>query len=84
MDDSVYAIEPSGNDIYGLGSLISPILPFAKANQMDLKFKANLIGVKIVNPTIHICDKCTLPILIYGRMVIIFITIAYLFSLTLF
>lgn len=29
----------------------------------------NLIGRGIVDPLIHICEQCDLPILIYGRMV---------------
>jgi E3 ubiquitin-protein ligase Hakai len=31
--------------------------------------KVNLIGEKVLNPMIHCCDKCTRPILIYGRMI---------------
>lgn len=58
-------------DLYGFGTLVSPILslPFAKTNQMEWKFKANLVGEKILNPAIFLCDHCNLPILIYGRMV---------------
>lgn len=36
---------------------------------MLLSLKVNLIGEKVVDPLIHCCDKCKLPILIYGRMV---------------
>lgn len=28
-----------------------------------------MIGEKVVDPLIHCCEKCSLPILIYGRMV---------------
>ncbi|XP_038054537.1 E3 ubiquitin-protein ligase Hakai-like [Patiria miniata] len=31
--------------------------------------KLNLIGEKVVDPTIHCCEKCGLPILSYGRMI---------------
>lgn len=31
--------------------------------------RVNLIGEKVLNPMIHCCDKCSKPILIYGRMV---------------
>ena len=31
--------------------------------------QVNLIGEKVVDPLIHSCEKCSLPILIYGRMV---------------
>lgn len=31
--------------------------------------RVNLIGEKVINPMIHCCDKCSKPILIYGRMV---------------
>ena len=35
--------------------------------------RVNLIGEKVLNPMIHCCDKCLKPILIYGRMVRVFI-----------
>jgi len=31
--------------------------------------QVNLFGEKVVDPLIHSCEKCSLPILIYGRMV---------------
>ncbi|XP_022081539.1 E3 ubiquitin-protein ligase Hakai-like isoform X2 [Acanthaster planci] len=31
--------------------------------------KLNLIGEKVVDPMIHCCEKCCLPILSYGRMI---------------
>ncbi|XP_071818327.1 uncharacterized protein [Apostichopus japonicus] len=31
--------------------------------------KINLIGKKIENPRLHLCEKCNFPILIYGRMI---------------
>ena len=75
LDDSMYAMDDAPtNDLYGFGALVSPILslPFARTNQMELKFKANLVGEKIHNPAIYLCDQCNLPILIYGRMVCVF------------
>ena len=78
-DDSVYGMDeaPSANDLYGFGALVSPMLslPFARTNQMELKFKANLVGEKILNPAIYLCDQCDLPILIYGRMVCTLLTL---------
>ena len=48
-------------------SLISP--PFGHTNQLQLRNRANLVGEKIINPGIHMCDSCQSPILVYGRMV---------------
>ena len=31
--------------------------------------QVNLLGEKVIDPLIHSCEKCSLPILIYGRMV---------------
>lgn len=31
--------------------------------------KVNLIGEKVLNPMIYVCDQCEKPILIYGRMI---------------
>lgn len=31
--------------------------------------KINLIGKKVENPRLHLCEKCNFPILIYGRMI---------------
>ncbi|KAL4226325.1 85/88 kDa calcium-independent phospholipase A2 [Mactra antiquata] len=31
--------------------------------------KVNLLGEKVVDPLIHCCEICSLPILIYGRMI---------------
>jgi len=31
--------------------------------------QVNLLGEKVVDPLIHSCEKCSLPILLYGRMV---------------
>lgn len=28
-----------------------------------------MIGTKVVDPLIHCCETCTMPILIYGRMI---------------
>ncbi len=29
----------------------------------------NLIGRPVKDPLLHLCEQCTLPVLIYGRMV---------------
>lgn len=31
--------------------------------------KVNLIGKKVEDPRLHLCEKCNFPILIYGRMI---------------
>lgn len=31
--------------------------------------RLNLIGRPVINPLLHICEVCDLPVLIYGRMV---------------
>lgn len=38
-------------------------------NSLDWDHKLNLIGMKMVNATIHTCEICQQPILIYGRMI---------------
>lgn len=37
--------------------------------RLNWNHKVNLIGEKVLNPMIHSCDKCSKPILIYGRMI---------------
>ncbi|XP_055602385.1 E3 ubiquitin-protein ligase Hakai isoform X2 [Uranotaenia lowii] len=37
--------------------------------RLDWDHKVNLIGEKVLNPMIYICDQCDKPILIYGRMI---------------
>lgn len=37
--------------------------------RLDWDHKVNLIGEKVLNPMIYICDLCDKPILIYGRMI---------------
>jgi len=61
----------SNNNLFGIGPLVSPMLslPFARTNKAEWKFKANLVGKKILNPCIYMCDQCSLPILVYGRMI---------------
>lgn len=41
---------------------------------LNWNLPVNLIGEKVLNPMIHCCDKCLKPILIYGRLVSIYIT----------
>ena len=31
--------------------------------------QVKLIGEKVFDPQIHLCEKCQYPILVYGRMV---------------
>ncbi len=31
--------------------------------------QVNIVGEKIVDPIIHLCETCSLPILLYGRVV---------------
>lgn len=37
--------------------------------RLDWDHKVNLIGEKVLNPMIYVCDQCEKPILIYGRMI---------------
>jgi hypothetical protein len=43
--------------------------PLHRSQKLKWDHKVNLIGEKIVDPLIHSCEKCALPILIYGRMI---------------
>ncbi|CAG2110707.1 unnamed protein product, partial [Medioppia subpectinata] len=43
--------------------------PLHRNEALNWKYRVNLIGEKVVNPRIHCCDKCLLPILVYGRMI---------------
>ncbi|XP_047122663.1 E3 ubiquitin-protein ligase Hakai isoform X1 [Hydra vulgaris] len=36
--------------------------------ELDWSHKIMFVGEKIQNPVIHVCESCTLPILIYGRL----------------
>ncbi|OQR73415.1 hypothetical protein BIW11_09749, partial [Tropilaelaps mercedesae] len=64
-----------GSSLDGVGASFSPVLskgpPSPRHQQQSLcwKHRVNLIGEKVVDPMIHICDKCHLPILIYARMI---------------
>lgn len=73
MSSNEEVVEFGGdNDYYNfeINSLSS--LPFVKTSQsIQWKNKVNLVGDKIINPKIHICDECNKPILVYGRMVCI-------------
>ncbi|XP_076313620.1 uncharacterized protein LOC143226484 [Tachypleus tridentatus] len=46
-----------------------PAEPLHQNKQLHWNHKINLIGEKVVNPMIHCCEKCAVPILIYGRMI---------------
>ncbi|KPM07552.1 hypothetical protein QR98_0060490 [Sarcoptes scabiei] len=61
----------SDPEFFNFNTLISPLstLPFVQSNKMQWKNRANLVGEKILNPSIHICEECSKPILIYGRMI---------------
>lgn len=37
--------------------------------RLNWNHKVNLLGEKVMNPLIHICDQCNKPVLIYGRMI---------------
>nr|XP_006820324.1 PREDICTED: E3 ubiquitin-protein ligase Hakai-like [Saccoglossus kowalevskii] len=43
--------------------------PIHQKCQLKWDQKLDLIGEKVVDPMIHCCSKCDLPILIYGRMI---------------
>ncbi|XP_067685258.1 E3 ubiquitin-protein ligase Hakai-like isoform X2 [Haliotis asinina] len=43
--------------------------PMHQSQRLRWDHKVKLIGEKVVDPLIHCCEKCTLPILIYGRMI---------------
>ncbi|XP_070557485.1 E3 ubiquitin-protein ligase Hakai-like [Ptychodera flava] len=43
--------------------------PVHQKNQLHWDQNLSLIGEKVVDPMIHCCDTCQLPILIYGRMI---------------
>lgn len=68
-----YSVDSSSDS-----ELTSPSISFVNTSSkllhqnapLNWEFKVNLIGEKVVNPRIHCCDKCELPILVYGRMVI--------------
>jgi len=36
--------------------------------ELDWSHKVLFVGEKVQNPMIHICEKCSLPILVYGRV----------------
>lgn len=70
MDDFALDDNPAG-DPFGLRFNSNPLLPslsFGSSN-MHLNYRANLVGEKILNPAIHLCDLCHMPIIIYGRMI---------------
>jgi E3 ubiquitin-protein ligase Hakai len=65
---------------HAIASFVSPgAQPLHRNEALNWKYKVNLIGEKVVNPRIHCCDKCLLPILVYGRMVCIVFIHCYLF-----
>ncbi|KAK3101909.1 hypothetical protein FSP39_007269 [Pinctada imbricata] len=43
--------------------------PLHQNQHLRWNHKVNLLGEKVVDPLIHCCEKCLLPILIYGRMI---------------
>ncbi|XP_064606526.1 uncharacterized protein LOC135471287 [Liolophura sinensis] len=48
---------------------MEPLEPIHHDQRLRWDHRVNLIGEKVVDPVIHCCEKCTLPILIYGRMI---------------
>ncbi|XP_035208393.1 E3 ubiquitin-protein ligase Hakai-like [Stegodyphus dumicola] len=43
--------------------------PLHQNKKLRWDHKVNLIGEKVIDPLIHCCSKCLLPILNYGRMI---------------
>ncbi|KAK3602944.1 hypothetical protein CHS0354_039362 [Potamilus streckersoni] len=43
--------------------------PFHQSQRLRWDHKVHLLGEKVVDPLIHCCEICSLPILIYGRMI---------------
>ncbi|XP_052212330.1 E3 ubiquitin-protein ligase Hakai-like isoform X2 [Dreissena polymorpha] len=43
--------------------------PIHQNKKLKWDHKVNLLGEKVVDPLIHCCEMCSLPILIYGRMI---------------
>ncbi|CAL1261912.1 unnamed protein product [Larinioides sclopetarius] len=43
--------------------------PLHQNQKLRWDHKVNLIGEKVIDPLIHCCEKCSLPILNYGRMI---------------
>ena len=43
--------------------------PLNHGKELRWDHRLNLIGRPVINPLLHICEVCDLPILIYGRMV---------------
>ncbi|XP_067127051.1 E3 ubiquitin-protein ligase Hakai-like [Centruroides vittatus] len=43
--------------------------PLHKNKKLRWDHRVNLIGEKVINPMIHCCGNCSLPILMYGRMI---------------
>lgn len=50
-------------------TLSGPPEPLHQRQKLKWDYKVNMIGQKVVDPMLHCCEKCTLPILIYGRMI---------------
>ncbi|XP_052779875.1 E3 ubiquitin-protein ligase Hakai-like [Mya arenaria] len=48
---------------------MEPREPIHNSKKLKWNHKVNLIGEKVVDPLIHCCELCFLPILIYGRMI---------------
>ncbi|XP_054168363.1 E3 ubiquitin-protein ligase Hakai-like isoform X2 [Oppia nitens] len=61
-----------GSDLpsHSISSFVNPgANPLHGKEELNWKYRVNLIGEKVVNPRIHCCEKCLLPILVYGRMI---------------
>ncbi|GAB6020047.1 hypothetical protein CHUAL_002794 [Chamberlinius hualienensis] len=43
--------------------------PIHNNSKLRWDHKVSLIGAKVLNPAIHVCNICSLPILLYGRMI---------------
>ncbi|XP_033746046.1 E3 ubiquitin-protein ligase Hakai-like [Pecten maximus] len=68
--------KPETCDQVGNDAVIEPPIfkqparePVHQNQPLQWNHKVNLIGEKVVDPLVHCCEKCLLPILIYGRMI---------------
>jgi E3 ubiquitin-protein ligase Hakai len=58
-----------GDEDIQLPILKNPLEPQHRNKKLLWDHKVALIGERVVDPLIHCCERCALPILIYGRMV---------------
>jgi len=51
------------------GSILHQQEALHRGQRLDWGFKVNLSAEKVPDPAIYTCEKCNLPILIYGRLI---------------